>query len=224
MLPPSEQKMVENVAERVAPPARTVLYDAGQKVHDVYFPLSNMLSKLILLKGGAPVEVATIGNEGMAGVGVLMGPQTPNLYRLVQQVPGECLCIDANDFRRTLQDAPVLRSVIVRYALGLGRQVAQNAACNLYHNVEQRMTRWLLASADRVGRDEFELTQEFLSQMLGVRRQTVNVIAGQLQDSGVIAYRWGRLQILDRRALEETACECYRINRNIYAQVMRKGA
>ena len=224
MLPPSEKKMVMNIAERIDPPLRAVLCDAGQRLCDVYFPLSNMLSSQVVLEDGTPVEAATIGNEGMAGLAGLLGPREPSLYRVVQQVPGECLRVPADQFRRALQDAAVLRRTLVRYALGLGRQSAQNAACNLYHNVEKRMARWLLTSADRTGRDEFDLTQEFLSQMLGVRRQTVNATAGDLQSAGAIAYRWGRLQILDRRALEQRACECYRVNRGIHAQVMRKGA
>jgi CRP-like cAMP-binding protein len=216
--------MVTNIAEAVDFPLRTVLCDPGQRLREVYFPVSNMLSSLIVLEDGTPVEAAAIGNEGMAGLNVLGGPQTPSLYRVVQQVEGECLRVPAEEFRRTLKEARVLRRVLVKYALGLGRQAAQNAACNLHHTVDKRMARWLLTSADRSGRDEFDVTQEFLSQMLGVRRQTVNATAGELQDAGVIAYRWGRLQILDREALEQISCECYRVNRGIYAQLMRKEA
>jgi CRP-like cAMP-binding protein len=224
MLPSSEMKMVAKSSEIVDLPLREILCEAGQPLKHVYFPLSNMISALLVLEDETPVEVATIGNEGMAGLGVLMGPRERSLYRLVQQVNGECLRVPADELHRVLKEAKVLRNLLVRYALGLGRQSAQNAACNLFHNVEKRMARWLLTSADRTGRDEFVLTQEFLSQMLGVRRQTVNATAGDLQALGMIAYRWGRLQILDRPALEDIACECYGVNRGIYAQVMRKGA
>jgi CRP-like cAMP-binding protein len=216
--------MVTQLAELVEFPLHAVLCEAGERPKSVYFPLSNLLSSLIFLDDGTAVETGTIGNEGMADVAVLGAAGEPHHYRLVQRVEGECLRIPASAFRRTLNETTVLRRMLVRYALGMTRQSAQYAACNLHHTVEKRMASWLLSSADRTGRDEFEITQEFLSQALGVRRQTVNATAGQLQEAGVIAYRWGRIQIRDRKALEEMACECYRVNRGTYARLMKKGA
>jgi CRP-like cAMP-binding protein len=221
LLPEAEYQHLAAALEPVKEPLRTVFCEVGQSLREVHFPLSNVISAVIVLEDGTPVEAATIGNEGMAGIGVLLGEQHPMPYRLIQQVEGESLRVAADLLRRLLAESDELRKVLMRYLFTLMHQAAQNAACNLHHRVEERMARWLLASADRAGRDEFELTQEFLSQMLGVRRQTVNLTAGVLQQAGIITYRWGKLKILDRAALEQTACECYRITHATAARIMR---
>jgi CRP-like cAMP-binding protein len=220
-LPEAEYRRLASALKPAKDPLRTVFCEVGEPLREVHFPLSNVISAVIVLEDGTPVEATTIGNEGMAGISVLLGEQHLLPYRLIQQVEGESLRLAADVLRRLLAESDELRRLLLRYTFTLMHQAAQNAACNLHHRVEERMARWLLASADRAGRDEFDLTQEFLSQMLGVRRQTVNLTAGVLQQAGIITYRWGRLRILDRAALEQTACECYRITQSTAARIMQ---
>jgi CRP-like cAMP-binding protein len=156
----------------------------------------------------------------MIGVGLPAGVSVSR-HRLTQQVPREMLRIRAGEFRRALKECPVAVQLLQRYALVLIERGAQNAACNQHHTVEERMSRWLLETADRAGRGEFKITQEFLAEMLGVRRQTVNLTARLLQQAGLIAYRRGRVTILDRAALEQASCECYRLMGEAYEQLMR---
>jgi CRP-like cAMP-binding protein len=221
LVPEAEYQRLAAALEPARLPLRAVWCEAGEQIPHVHFPLTNVISAVLLLEDGTPVEATTIGNEGAAGVGAMLGAEQPSAYRLIQQVEGDSLRIPADEFRRLLAEFDGLRELLLRYVFSLLHQAAQNAACNLHHRVEERMARWLLASADRAGRDEFELTQELLSQMLGVRRQTVNLTAGVLQQAGIITYRWGRLKVLDRAALEQTACECYRITKETSARIMQ---
>ncbi|HEX6987821.1 MAG TPA: Crp/Fnr family transcriptional regulator [Planctomycetaceae bacterium] len=220
LLPPEDYERVASRMERVRIPLGQVVCEPDEPVAFCYFPLTNVLSSVIELNDGSAVEVAVIGNEGLAGVGLLVDERS-NPHRLVQQVEGESLRMPADAFRQALDESPALRRVTERYVLTLLRQAGQNAACNRHHTVEERMCRWLLATADRVERDEFYITQEFLGEMLGVRRQSVNLAAGLLQQAGLITYRRGNLRILDRGGLERAACECYRVTNEAYERLMR---
>lgn len=192
--------------------AGDVVIERGVEFSHVYFPLDAVLSMLTVVGDGRAVEFATVGREGMSGSSeTLTGAGTP--MRVIAQVPGHAVRITARalrDFARASQEA--LR-LLLRYNQSVLVQAAQVAACNRLHPVEERCARWLLMTHDRVTRDEFMLTQEFLSQMLGVRRARVNVAAGILQRAGLISYTRGRIRLADRPGLEAAACECYAVVR-----------
>lgn len=197
-----------------------ILCEPREPLDNVHFPISCVFSSLVVMEDGSAVEASTTGNEGMIGVWLMAGERA-GPHRIIQQVEGESLQMPADEFRQLLGDYPSLRQMLERYSLTLLQQAGQNAACNVRHNVEERMCRWLLTCADRAGKDELSLTQEFLSIMLGVRRQSVNLTAGVLQRAGFISYRRGGVKILDRAGLEEAACECYRVTHDMYDRMMR---
>jgi CRP-like cAMP-binding protein len=194
--------------EKLSLPIRQVLYEADAPIAHVYFPLSGVVSLVIILKGGESVEVGTVGNEGMVGAAAFLGAeQSPT--KAFCQVAGQALRMRLDNFRRALEEHLDFAAVVRRYTQGMISQISQTTACNHVHSVQERMCRWLLMTHDRVGADEFHLTQEFLAQMLGVRRPSVTVAAGLLQKAGLIRYQRGRIRIVDRAGLEQGACECY---------------
>lgn len=205
--------------ERQVLPLRSAIRAPREPMRYAYFPVTNVLSAVVVLQDGSAVEAAAIGNEGVADVGLLVG-ERENPHLLVQQVAGESLRVPADRFRAALDESPRLRDLVERYALVLLRQCAQNAACNARHATEERLSRWLLACADRAGRDEFDITQEYLGVMLGVSRQSTNAAIRSLQRQGLISYRRRRLEILDRPRLEGAACECYEAGNDAYEDLM----
>ena len=168
-----------------------------------------------VFEDGTTAEMATVGREGMVGIGILLGGEHA-LSRYVVSVSGFAHAIEASRLRSALRTSPELRAACETYAQAFVAHLLQNVACNAAHRVEQRCARWLLMCADQTEKDTFELTQEYLAEMLGVRRSTVTVVAGTLQQAGLIHYRRGAIAILDRPGLEATVCECYRIVRNGY--------
>jgi CRP-like cAMP-binding protein len=152
--------------------------------------------------------VGTIGNEGMVGTPVFLGSER-SPTRAISQVPGEALRMETKFFQEEIKRAGPLHGLVQRYTQAMINQISQSTVCNHRHSVQKRMCRWLLMSHDRVGTDEFQLTQEFLAQMLGVRRPTVTTVACILQKAGLITYRRGIITILDRKGLEAASCECY---------------
>jgi CRP-like cAMP-binding protein len=191
---------------------RDPLHEPGRPVSHVYFPLSGIASLVTTMEDGATVEAATVGNEGMIGLPMFLETGTASIEAFVQ-IPGDALRMKASAFRTLIQGGGALADVIQRYTQVLLRLIAQSAACNRLHSLAQRCARWLLMSHDRVDGDSFLLTQEFLSQMLGVRRATVTIAAGELRRAGLIRYRQGRIEIVDRRGLENVTCECYPVIR-----------
>lgn len=187
----------------------TALYEAAEPVRTVYFPLKGVVSVVTEMQSGEVVEVATIGREGMVGISVFLGPDAPTERALVQ-VSGHGLAMDADDFRReaAVLDGP-LSTVLRGYTQSLFTQLARNGACNHVHPVRQRAARWLLMTADRMNDPTFDLTQEFLAQMLAVRRATVSEVAQALAEDGCIHYTRGAITVLDRDRLRAHACECY---------------
>ncbi len=222
-IPTEDFAKLERRARRTTLPLGHVICEPGHAIAEVYFPVSGLLSSVVVLKNGAAVEAATIGNEGVAGLESLLEEQC-SPYRIVQQVPGDLIQIPAEHLRAVAAESPRLREMLARYVLTLAQQYAQNAACNLHHRVEERLCRWLLSTADRVGREGFGITQELLSSMLGVSRQSVSLTAGQLQQSGLISYRRGNLRITDRPRLERASCECYRATKESYDRLMKISA
>jgi CRP-like cAMP-binding protein len=196
--------------ERCDAQVRDMLFEQDEPIRQIVFPTTCVCSMVTVLENGGPIELATIGNEGLVGVPVFLGASATNARGFVQ-VAGEYLSLSASAFRKAIDNGGPLHGLVQRYSQALFTQIAQNVACNRAHPVEQRCARWLLQTADRVGRKDFPLTQEFLGQMLGVRRATVNGAARALQDAGLITYRRGEITIEDRTGLEAASCECYAI-------------
>jgi CRP-like cAMP-binding protein len=195
----------------------TVAHSGGAITH-VYFPTGGFLS-LLRPVDGDNIEVALTGDEGMFGWSLGVGIGTSNVQALVQGA-GTAWRLSPTAFQRQLSLSSALRKTIGRYTYVLMTQFAQTIGCNRFHVVEKRLARWLLMTADRAHSDSFRITQEFLANMLGVRRAGVSNAAGQLQDRGLIQYRRGNLDILDRPGLERAACGCYRINLETYRSVL----
>jgi len=186
-----------------------VLLEAGEEFDRVYFPHSGMLSLLVVMRDGKGIEVATVGREGvvggMAGLGLYRSQ-----VRVVVQLPMAVTMITAPQFRKAVDNSAEVRDLCLGYNEVLLQQARVTAACNALHPVEARFCRWLLQSADRAESDRVQLTQEFLAEMLGVRRTSVTEVASNIQRLGAITYSRGVIHIVDRAALERLACECYR--------------
>jgi CRP-like cAMP-binding protein len=209
-LPGSEFAQLKPHLEQVALDFGHVLHEPDQRITHLHFPRSGVISAVKEFLNGDIIEVATIGNEGVAGNSVVLDVHVSG-DRVLVQVPGEGIRIETSALLDTLDRCPTLRRILLRYSQALFHQVAQTAACNRAHTVDERCARWLLMTHDRVMNQSFTLTQEFLAQMLGVHRPTVSLAARMLQKAGVIAYVRGQVTILDRKALEELSCECYQL-------------
>lgn len=206
--------------QRVELTHRMTLYEEGGPMTHAWFPAEGVLSMLASAQAAQTrIEVATIGREGAAAVALLLGGQR-SLGTLFPQVSGWGWRMEADAFLQAVRSLPAFSRVMHRYAHALLVQIAQGTACNRAHDAQQRCARWLLQTHDRVDGDTFDLTQEFLAEMLGERRATVNQVATQLQQQGHIRYSRGRIEIVDRAALEDVACGCYRLIREEYAQVL----
>jgi CRP-like cAMP-binding protein len=200
---------------------KDVLYGDDEPIAYVYFPINAVVSVLTTMENGDAVEVGTIGNEGFAGLPVLLDTKaSPASARAFAQIPGEMLRIGVEAFREELRREPALHSLLLRYANAFVMQIAQSGACNRLHTIDARCCRWLLMTHDRVGADFIPLTQEFLAQMLGVRRASVNAVAGLLQREGLIRYSRGKITILNREGLEKGACECYQVIRREFERLL----
>lgn len=185
-----------------------VIYEAGVEVDYVYFPHCGMFSMLAVMRDGKAIETATVGREGVIGAMAGLGLYK-SLVRVTVQLPLQASKVAAAPFRRAVIASDALRDVCVRYNEVMLTQARITAACNALHQVEERLCRWLLQSADRAASDTIALTQELLAEMLGVRRTSVTDVARKLQDKGVITYSRGVITILDREALKRLSCECY---------------
>jgi CRP-like cAMP-binding protein len=185
-------------------------YEPGTPITDIYFPMSAVYSLVALSNGRIAVEVATTGHEGMVGLPFYLGATTSPLAAFCQ-VPGDTARITVGHFRQALSRDSALPALLNRFTQATIVQVAQNVVCNRIHPTYARMARWLLTTQDRVGAERFQLTQEFLAQMLGVHRPTVSDTAQRIQAEGMIRYSRGIMTITNRAQLEQTACECYRI-------------
>ena len=196
-----------------------LLYDPGDRVDIVYFPQDCIISLMTLMESGAAIESATIGREGGLGMLAAFSPRH-SLSRAIVQVPGRASRIGVGPLSEAVGRSAALRSLIERHNDALFGHAIQSVACNALHSVEARFCRWLLSCRDRIDCDTINLTQEFLADMLGVQRTTVTAVAGALQTKGLIRYRRGVVDILDRPAIEAMACECYGAVRRIYETLL----
>lgn len=188
------------------------VFPAGGEISHIYFPLKETLCSLLVHNSRERLEMAVIGREGLVGMSALMGSHRAN-FRTVIQSPGEMLRIRPSVLLTEFDNNKGVRDTIMHHLGWFLQLVTQNCLCNSFHSVEKRLARWLLTHNDRLGSPEFALTQQFVSDMLGVNRATVSLTAGELQRKGLIRYRRGRVSILNRQALESASCECYAISR-----------
>ncbi len=220
-LPREEYEPLLASAEVVTLGFKEILYDKNQPIEHVYFPRRGVYSIMIVLEEGEQIEVATVGNEGMLGVPVFLGGGSiPG--RCFCQISGETVRLGAQTLNEQAAGGSALQQILHRYTQALLSQIAQSAACNPVHSIDQRCARWLLMTHDRVGggADPFPLTHEFLAAMLGVRRAGVTESAGRLQKAGLIRYTHGKMTIIDRPGLEAAACECYGVIRREFDRLV----
>jgi CRP-like cAMP-binding protein len=195
------------------------LLEAEEPIGAAYFIETGMISYLNYLEGGEAQEIGLIGSEGMIGLPLILGVDHAPFGAMVQ-MEGTALRLSAAALRQAFNESETLRTRLLRYMQALHIQVSQTAACNNHHSLEERLTRWLLMAHDRAGNDQFPMTHEFMSMMLGVRRAGVTVTAGALKHAGLIHYTNGDITILDRPSLEAMACECYGNVQRQYGQLL----
>ena len=207
-LPRAEYQGLLPHLERAHLPQGKILYEVGDFVGRAYFVTRGMVSLLSITEDGGTTEIAMVGKEGVVGVPIILRVGiTP--YRIMVQIPGDALSVRAEVMRAEFARSARFQDLLLRYTHALLAQVSQSAVCNRFHTTEARLSRWLLVTRDRVDSDTFNLTQEFISHMLGTPRTVVTVAANKLQDAGLIRYKRGQIAILDPRRLEAAACECY---------------
>jgi CRP-like cAMP-binding protein len=207
-LPGNELASFLERAEKISAPLRETLFEINEPFERVLFPLTGMGSLVTVLKDGTTLEAQTVGREGFMGLPLFHGIPVARCKGICQ-VEGNFYQLTPKEFVSLLKIAPELNLMLHRYAQFSNEVVAQSAACNSMHLIEQRCARWLLLTADAVGRKDFSLTQEFLSQMLAVRRPGVTVAIGALERQGLIEHRYGKVSISDVDGLKKVACECY---------------
>ena len=219
LLPPRDYERLRPYLQRLPLTYRQSLYRAHKPLGFVYFFETGVGSLVNTMANGDASEVGTIGNEGVVGLPLLLGDDRAPTSVYVQ-VPGAGLRMKASLFKKELARSASMRAVMHRYAHAFFNQVAQSAACNQFHSLEQRCCRWLLMTHDRMQSDEFLLTQEFLAMMLGVQRTGVTAAAGALQRSGLINYKRGNVTIIDRRSLIRRSCECYSVSKKEFDRLL----
>jgi CRP-like cAMP-binding protein len=218
-LDPELFEAVRHFLEVVDLSARDPVYERGQPIDQVYFPIDAVVSVVADMSDGAVIEVATVGREGIVGIPALLQAENDE-HRAFTQVPGRALRLSTPRFLELVEASKPFERLLHRYIQALITQISRSAACNRVHSIDERAGRWLLLTHDRAGRDEFPLTQEFLAQMLGVRRPSVTTAAGMLQKAGLIKYSRGRVTVVDREGLENASCECYRVIRDEYERLV----
>lgn len=226
-LPETEFSYIEPSLELITMPLGEVLYESGGKLKYIYFPTTAIVSLLYVVESGASCEIAGIGNEGALGISLIMGGNhiasppcravvrtAGHAYRLGSQfLMSEC---NRSGGRR----AGAMQQLLLRYIQALMTQISQTAICNRYHSIEQQLCRWLLLTLDRLNNQEMFITQELIANMLGVRRESIAVAAGNLQLAGVINYGRGHINILSRKKLESRVCECYKVVKNEHQRLL----
>ena len=218
-LPPEDYERLLPQLHQVSFSLGQVVYEFGGRLDYVYFPTDSIVSLLYTMENGTSAEMGLTGNDGVVGIALFMGGGTmPN--RAVVQSGGTAIRMKAKVLQDEFARGGKFQQVLLRYTQALITQISQTAVCNRLHSVEQQLCRWLLLSHDRVRADELIMTQELIADMLGVRREGVTVAAGQLQDAGAISYVRGHIRILDRRKLEETVCECYKVVKDEFDRLL----
>jgi CRP-like cAMP-binding protein len=213
LLPANELSAVLARCETVTIQSKEVVFRRDEPINYVYFPEDCVISLITEMEDGDSVEAMTVGSDGFAGIAVFHGAPSSRL-KAIGQITGEARRLSAADFHEATRSCEHFDQLLHRYSQFVFETVAQSAACNRLHVIEQRCARWLLMSQDRVGRNRFDLTQEHLAEMLGVRRPGVTVAMGILEKAGLIAHGRGNITVVDRPGLEKASCECYRAIRD----------
>lgn len=197
-----------------------IIYQEGDAINNVYFPKFGMISLLSMTQNGNTVEVAYTSEEGLVGLPIILG-RNEMPYQAMAQSKVECLYVEAEMMVKLFGELKVFHDVVLRYAFALMKQLSQTGVCNHFHTIETRLCRWLLIMRQNSKSDIMQLTQEFLSHMLGVQRTSIGFVAGALQTAGIIRYSRGKLEILDVNRLEDCVCECYHIVEEEYDKYLR---
>ena len=221
-LAPADFALLEPHLKTIEMVHEAVLFETGDEVNRVYFPHSGIVSLVVALAGGETIEAAMIGRDSIVGGSSALDGRV-SLNKGIVQLPGETSVLDVQWLRKAAEASIAFRTTLIRHEQVLFAQAQQSAACNASHSVEARMARWLLRSRDLSGDDNLPLTQEFLGQMLGVRRTSVSLVAGALQQAGLISYRRGHIQIENLEGLREAACECYGTVKMHYDRLLNNG-
>jgi len=208
----SEYDSLRPHLEYLRMPNHLVLHETGGKLEFAYFPNRGLISLVVVMKDGKTAEAGVVGNEGFTGTPAVVGLSRSPLQAVVQ-VTGDGFRVKVKALQNTLESTPQLRMILNRYAAIRGMQVAQTAACNRLHEIRQRLARWLLMTQDRVDSETLPITHDFLATMLGTDRPSVTLAAGVLQNNGLIEYTRGAVKIVNRKKLEDSACECYGVIR-----------
>jgi len=206
--PDSEYKLIRPDLTYINLPSHLSLHEPTQKIEFVYFPNRGMVSQVVVTKDGRTVEVGVVGKEGCVGTGLAVVSNRSSVREIIQ-IAGDGFRMRGDALERILQSAPQLQLILNRYTGLQGMQVAQTAACNRLHEIEQRLSRWLLMTQDRVDSGVLPITHDFIATMMGTDRSTVSLSAALLQKKGIIEYVRGAVKIVNRRKLEKSACECY---------------
>lgn len=200
-------------------PLGKVLYESGNKMSHVYFPINAIVSLLYVMEDGASAEIAVVGKEGLVGIALFMGGETTP-SRAVVQSAGKAYRLGASDIKKEFDRSGPVLHLLLRYTQALITQMSQTAVCNRHHSLDQQLCRWLLLSLDRLGSNELVMTQELIANMLGVRREGVTEAAVNLQKIGLIKYARGHITVLDRNGLENRVCECYAVVKKEYDRLL----
>ncbi|MFN6530766.1 Crp/Fnr family transcriptional regulator [Nostoc sp. ChiSLP03a] len=218
-LPASDYERLVPHLKLVSLPFGQILYQVAEPITHVYFPDKAVVSIVTTMEDGSTAEVGIVSNEGMVGMPVILGDKTTTTTAFVQ-ISGAAMEINADILIAEFNRGGVVQNVLLRYVQAVYSELAQAAACNRLHTLEERLARWLLTVSDRLESEDFPLTQEFISQMLGVRRSGVTVAASTLSRAGMIGYQRGHISILKREDLEATSCECYQVIQKEFARLL----
>jgi CRP-like cAMP-binding protein len=204
------QQLLLPPLELLPMPLGKVVYESGDTLRHIYFPIDCIISLLYVMENGASAEISIVGNEGLVGIALFMGGEsTPS--RAIVQSSGSTFRLPERVLKAEFNRHGDLMQLVLRYTQALITQMAQTAVCNRHHTIDQQLCRWLLLSLDRLSGNTLVMTQELIANMLGVRREGVTEAAGKLQKAGVIEYRRGHIKVMDRKALENLSCECYEV-------------
>ena len=218
-LPNNERSALQVHLQPAELSQQQILFDVGDTIDAVYFPTDAVVSLVVPLSTGEVVETAMVGRDGVIGAAAALNGRR-SLNRAIVQIRGDCLVSGIEPLRKLLDECPNMRSLIGAHEQALFAQAQQSAACNATHVIESRFARWLLRAADLCGSDELPLTQEYIAQMLGVRRTSVTLVARTLQKAELIRYARGHIKIIDKAALQDTACECYQTVKMNYSNIL----
>ena len=220
-LPKEEFVRLKPDLELISLPLGKVIYESGDKMTHIYFPTTAIISMLYIMENGATAEIGIAGNNGLIGAALFMGGELTSSRAVVQSI-GDSIRIKAKALQTEFDRGGLFQKLLLRYTQSLMTQISQTAVCNRLHTVDQQLCRWLLINHDQLETNKLVMTQELIANMLGVRREGVTIAAKKLQEKGLIKYARGTITMLDRKGLEDAACECYQVVMEEYNRLLGK--